>query len=119
MAGWAGRTAVEIAAAVSTGDARARDVVAEHLDRIGRLNAELGAFVRVRPAAALREAGEVDQRPDRDRLPLAGVPVAIRTTCPSRGSRCALAAWRPWMLRRRTITRSWRGCVPPARSSWA
>src|SRR5579864_955564 len=78
MAGWVGRTAVEIAAAVSAGNARARDVVAEHLDRIGKLNAELGAFVRVRPAAALREAEEVDQRPDRDRLPLAGVPVAIK-----------------------------------------
>jgi amidase len=85
MADWVGRTAVEIAAAISAGNARARDVVAEHLDRIGKLNAELGAFVRVRPAAALREAEEVDQRPDRDRLPLAGVPVAIKDNLPVAG----------------------------------
>jgi hypothetical protein len=31
MADWVGRTAVEIAAAISAGNARARDVVAEHL----------------------------------------------------------------------------------------
>ena len=73
MAGWVGRTAVDIAAAVRAGDVKAREVAAEHLDRIGRLNAELGAFVRVRPAAALSEAEEVDQRPDREQLPLAGV----------------------------------------------
>jgi hypothetical protein len=85
MADWVGRTAVEIAAAVRAGDARARDVVAGHLDRIGKLNAELGAFVRVRPAAALSEAEEVDRRPDRDRLPLAGVPVAIKDNLPVAG----------------------------------
>lgn len=85
MARWVGRTATEIAAAVRAGDARAREVVAEHLDRIGRLNAELGAFVRVRSAAALREAEEVDQRPDRGQLPLAGVPVAIKDNLPVAG----------------------------------
>ncbi len=85
MTTWVGRTAVEIAAAVRAGDVTAREVVAEHLDRIGRLNAELGAFVRVRPAAALREAEEVDQRPDRGQLPMAGVPVAIKDNLPVRG----------------------------------
>ena len=85
MAGWVGRTAVEIAAAVRAGDTTAREVVAEHLDRIGGLNAELGAFVRIRPAAALREAAEVDRRPDREQLPLAGVPVAIKDNLPVAG----------------------------------
>ena len=85
MAGWVGRTAAEIAAAVRAGDTTAREVVAEHLDRIGGLNAELGAFVRIRPAAALKEAAEVDQRPDRGQLPLAGVPVAIKDNLPVAG----------------------------------
>jgi amidase len=85
VAAWVGRTAVEIAAAVRAGDARARDIVAEHLDRIGKLNAELGAFVRVRTEAALKEADEVDQRADRGQLPLAGVPVAIKDNLPVGG----------------------------------
>jgi len=49
------------------------------------LNAELGAFVRVRVAAALREAEEVDRRADRGRLRLAGVPVAVKDNVPVRG----------------------------------
>jgi amidase len=85
VAVWVGRTAVEIATAVRAGDAAAREVVAEHLDRIGKLNPELGAFVRVRLAAALREAEEVDQRADRGQLPLAGVPVAIKDNLPVAG----------------------------------
>jgi amidase len=85
VAAWVGRTAVEIAAAVRAGDVTAREVVAEHLDRIGKLNAELGAFVRVRVAEALREAGEVDRRADRGQLRLAGVPVAIKDNLPVGG----------------------------------
>lgn len=85
MATWACRTATEIAAAVRSGAASARDVVAEHLDRIARLNPELGAFVRVRSADALSEADQVDVRPDRAELPLAGVPVAIKDNVPVAG----------------------------------
>ena len=85
MAAWVGRTATEIAAAVQSGDVTARDVVAEHLERIAKLNAELGAFVRVRPAEALREAEEVDGRADRGQLRLAGVPVAIKDNLPVGG----------------------------------
>ncbi len=85
MAGWAGRTAIEIASAVRSGDVTARVVVAEHLDRIASLNAELGAFVRVRSAQALREASEIDARADRAGLRLAGVPVAIKDNLPVAG----------------------------------
>ncbi len=85
MADWTGRTATEIAIAVRAGQASARDVVAEHLDRIAAIDGELGAFVRVRAEAALREAGEVDSRPDRGDLPLAGVPVAIKDNIPVTG----------------------------------
>jgi amidase len=85
MATWAGRTATEIAAAVRAGAVSARDVVAEHLDRIARLNPELGAFVRVRSAEAAGEAQQVDVRPDRAELRLAGVPVAIKDNLPVAG----------------------------------
>ena len=52
MADMIGRSAVEIAAAVRAGEVTAGEVVAGHLDRIARLNAELGAFVRIRAAEA-------------------------------------------------------------------
>jgi amidase len=85
MAGWAGLSAVDIAAAVRSGEVAARDVVAEHLDRIGLVNDGLGAFVRVRAAAALAEAEAVDRRPDRGELRLAGVPVAVKDNVPVAG----------------------------------
>jgi amidase len=78
MADMIGRSAVEIATAVRAGKVTAGEVVAGHLDRIARRNAELGAFVRIRPAAAAAEAQAVDARADRAELPLAGVPVAVK-----------------------------------------
>lgn len=78
MADWVGQTATDLAAAVRDGKATARQVVQEHLDRITTLDGEIGAFVRVRAAAALDEADRIDARPDRGELPLAGVPVAIK-----------------------------------------
>jgi len=56
MTGWAGRLATDIAAAVRSGEVTAAQVLADDLDRIARLNAELGAFVRVRAAKAADEA---------------------------------------------------------------
>lgn len=85
MAEWTGRTAIEIAAAVRSGEVTAVEVVAGHLDRIARLNPELGAFVRVRAAEAAAEAAAVDKRADRAKLPLAGVPIAIKDTVPVSG----------------------------------
>jgi amidase len=85
MAGWAGRLATDIAAAVRSGEVTATEVVADHLDRIAGLNAELGAFVRVRAAEAADEAAAVDARADRADLPLAGVPVAVKDTVPVAG----------------------------------
>jgi amidase len=85
VAGWVGRPAAEIAAAVRSGQVTAAQVVAEHLDRIAKVNAELGAFVRVRSAEAAREAAEVDARAGRADLPLAGVPVAIKDAIPVAG----------------------------------
>lgn len=72
-----GRTAVEFARRVSTGECSARSVVQEHLEHLAEVEHRLGAFVTVRREAALAEADAVDQHPDRSTLPLAGVPVAV------------------------------------------
>jgi amidase len=85
MAEWVGRPATEIATGVRSGQVTAAEVVTGHLDRIAEVNPELGAFVRVRSAEAVREAAEVDARADRADLPLAGVPVAIKDSVPVAG----------------------------------
>jgi amidase len=78
MADWVGQSAAGIAAAVRAGEVTAAEVVAGHIGRISRLNAELGAFTRIRAAEAAAEAQAVDARADRAELPLAGVPVAVK-----------------------------------------
>lgn len=78
MTSWVGRTAAEIAAAVREKQATPREVVAEHLARIERLDGRVGAFRVVRAEAALAEADEVGSRADLAELPLAGVPVAVK-----------------------------------------
>lgn len=85
MTEWAGRTATEIAAAVREKRATPREVVAEHLARIERLDGRVGAFRAVRAEAALAEAEEVGARGDLAGLPLAGVPVAVKDNLAVRG----------------------------------
>ncbi|WP_432155348.1 amidase [Streptomyces sp. bgisy153] len=85
MSSWTGRTAVEIAAAVRERRVTPREVVVDHLDRIARLDGRIGAFRSVRAAAARAEADEVGARGDLARLPLAGVPVAVKDNLPVRG----------------------------------
>ncbi|MER7491993.1 amidase [Streptomyces pharetrae] len=88
MTNWVGRTAVEIAAAVREKQVTPREVVAEHLARIERLDGRIGAFRVVRAEAALREADEVGARGDLAGLPLAGVPVAVKDNVPVGGETC-------------------------------
>ncbi|NEA99181.1 amidase family protein [Streptomyces sp. SID13726] len=85
MTSWVGRTAAEIAAAVREKRATPREVVAEHLARIERLDERVGAFRVVRAEAALAEAEEVGARGDLGELPLAGVPVAVKDNLAVRG----------------------------------
>lgn len=80
-----GRTAAEIAAAVREKRVAPREVVAEHLARIERLDGRIGAFRLVRADAALAEADEVAGRTDLAELPLAGVPVAVKDNLSVRG----------------------------------
>ncbi|MGW2047452.1 amidase [Streptomyces sp. NPDC001858] len=88
MTSWVGRTAVEIAAAVRDKEVTPREVVAEHLARIERLDGRIGAFRVVRAAAALAEADALAARADLAELaelPLAGVPVAVKDNLGVRG----------------------------------
>lgn len=68
----------EQADALARGEVSARELVDECLDGIGRQE-PLGAFRVVRSEAAAREALAADERlADGERLPLLGVPVAIK-----------------------------------------
>ena len=73
-----GRSATTLAAEVRAGRLSARQVVRDHLDHLAHVEHRLGAYVVVRRRQALDEAEAVDARDDRERLPLAGVPVAIK-----------------------------------------
>lgn len=79
------RTAVETAAEVQAGRSTAVAEVRRALETMSRLSGELGAFQVVRGERALAEAAELDARPDRSSLPLAGVPVAIKDNIPVAG----------------------------------
>ncbi|MET7683234.1 amidase family protein [Streptomyces sp. NPDC005423] len=85
MTSWVGRTAAEIAAAVRERRATPREVVAEHLARIERLDGRVGAFRVVRAEAALAEADALAGRSDLAELPLAGVPLAVKDNLAVRG----------------------------------
>ncbi|MFB8181131.1 amidase [Streptomyces sp. NPDC055966] len=85
MTEWVGRTAAEIAAAVRAKEVTPREVVAEHLARIERLDGRIGAFRTVRAEAALAEADAVGSRADLAELPLAGVPLAVKDNLAVRG----------------------------------
>jgi len=95
-------TAVEIAAAVRSGQRSARSVVDEHLSAIDTGEAEVHAFNLVTAEQARTRADEIDVAvaAGQDPGPLAGVPVALKdnlctrglaTTCSSR----ILEGWAP------------------------
>ncbi|MGY1605872.1 amidase [Geodermatophilus sp. SYSU D00700] len=73
-----GLPATAIAARVRAGELSAVEVVRAHLAHLADVEPRIGAFRVVRAEAALAEAAEVDARPDRASLPLAGVPVAVK-----------------------------------------
>lgn len=82
---WVGTTAKQIARAVRRGDVSATQVVADHLDHVARVDAELGAFRTVRGGEAITEAEKVDEQEELANLPLAGVPVAVKENTPVAG----------------------------------
>ena len=85
----------QLALHVESGDVSCREVVASALDRIARYDGKLGAFVRLRPEAALAEASAADaaRKSGKARSRLHGLPIAVKdifasrdfeTTCGSR-----------------------------------
>ena len=78
-------SASSIAAEVRAGSLDPVDVVEAALRRIDEANPRIGAFARVRHDAARREARALLDRPDLARLPLAGVPVAVKDNVPMAG----------------------------------
>ncbi|MFM7271364.1 MAG: amidase family protein, partial [Actinomycetes bacterium] len=79
--------ALEIAAAVRSGERSARSVAEEHLAAIEAREPEIHAFNLVTAADALAAADAVDARFARgeDPGPLAGVPVALKDNLCTRG----------------------------------
>jgi amidase len=78
-------TAVETVAAVRRGEVSSRTLTEQALQRIEQVDGSIGAFQEVRPQQSLREADEVDSRPDRATLSLAGLPIAIKDNLPVKG----------------------------------
>jgi aspartyl-tRNA(Asn)/glutamyl-tRNA(Gln) amidotransferase subunit A len=96
------KTAAELAAAVTAGEASAVEITSAHLDRITAVDDKVRAFLHVAADDALAQAREVDRkRAAGEPLgPLAGVPVAVKdlfatvgmpTTCGSK----ILGGWVP------------------------
>jgi AtzE family amidohydrolase len=73
---WA--TSAEIAQAVGAGKSSAANVVDAALARIAKLNPTLNAFTSVTAERAQRRARALDAARDKSRLPLAGVPFAVK-----------------------------------------
>src|SRR4029453_9849205 len=131
MAGrYVGETAVGMAAAVRAGRATPTEGLEEHLERIAVLDAPVGAFRLLRTGEVRAEARALEGRDDLGRLPLAGVPVAVKDNidlagAPTRNGSAASrpgphprpqAAGRPPARRRPRPATSWSGaCARPGR----
>ena len=78
-------TAVEVVSAVQRGELSAQAATEQALRRIEQLDGAIGAFQVVRAQRAIEEAREVDARPDRSELALAGLPIAVKDNVPVAG----------------------------------
>ena len=72
------RTATQTARGVQEGALTARAATEQALGRIADADTRVGAYQIVRSERAIAEADAVDARVDRSRLPMAGVPVAVK-----------------------------------------
>ncbi|HVV75386.1 MAG TPA: amidase [Mycobacteriales bacterium] len=78
--------------ALGAGEVSSRDLTAHYLDRIDRLDGELGAFLTVTAELALTEADRADARlAAGERAPLLGLPIAFKDY-PTAGVRTTLGS---------------------------
>ncbi len=82
-----GRSAVETAALIASGQVSAVEVTQAHLDRIGAEDGALPAFLRLDEDGALQAARAVDDRRSAGQAlgPLAGVPLALKDVVVTKG----------------------------------
>jgi len=94
--GWA--SAVQIAEAIRGRQVSAAEVLAEQLERIGRLDAELGAVVTLDAEGARGRAAEADRALARGEVwgPLHGVGVTIEDIHATAGMRSTFGGYRPF-----------------------
>jgi len=65
--------------ALRGGEFTSRELTEHYLDRITKLDAELGAFVTVDPELAFRDADRADEQLARgEHIPLGGIPIGIK-----------------------------------------
>jgi amidase len=89
-------TALEQAAAIRRGELTAGGVLEHYLDRVARLDGQIGAFVTMTPGLA---AAAAETLPPGD-SPLRGVPIGIKDLSPTKGVRttfgsAAMVDWVP------------------------
>jgi len=70
---------------MARGETTARAAAQTALDAAEKLNDTLNAFLEIDPQGALLRADAIDIEPDKSRLPLAGVPLAIKDNICVRG----------------------------------
>lgn len=81
-------SATEQLRALRTGEICSRDLTEHYLERIGRFDSELGAFVTVTRELACAEAARADERLARgERSPLLGLPLGIKDLYATAGVR--------------------------------
>ena len=85
------RSASAIRAAVAARDVSAVEVCRDALDRIGRLDGALHAFLHVDDRGALERAARLDREPPAN-APLLGVPVALKDNICTAGVRTTAAS---------------------------
>lgn len=78
-----------LAAKVRSGELSATEVMTAHLEAVEALNPAVNAIVDFRPEQALEKAQAVDALPaqERAKLPLAGLPTAVKDLVPVEGFR--------------------------------
>lgn len=105
---------VDMVGALAEGTVSARRLTEEALRRIAAAQPELNAFRTVRAEAALAEADAADRRlAAGERLPLLGVPLAVKDDMDVTGEPTAFGCAGPFP-RRPPTARRYEGCARPA-----